>query len=316
MINQIQKAIYYYLLPQSWAYKQGSKRNIALFASRRGGSSILSELLTSGNNVREIDQPFDTFQTHTREGRAKIANLPAVELSQYFDLSPQQWAQVDAYMQKILSGGLRDVSLPAFNLKTRTLLKLVNTPFLLDDFKQKYNLQVVYMGRHPIPQALSVMRNKWGITVPAYLNPQHQAYMSQFINQDQLEFARNIMQKDNYFEQAILNWVFENMFALNFAKHIDIKTYYEHLVENPEQVIPQLENILDLKINSDMLNRPSRSSPLSDQKTLAAIGKDKTYLLTKWRDSVDKSQITAAQQILDKFNVLDYNADEHLPITR
>lgn len=74
--------------------KSDSDDDILLFASRRGGSTWLSELIFAQDNIRFIDQPLSFFSSppflHTR--------LPMVNASQFIKLPGEQQEMVGEYL--------------------------------------------------------------------------------------------------------------------------------------------------------------------------------------------------------------------------
>lgn len=153
-------------------YKQ-EKRNIYLFATRRGGSSIISQILSIEPLTREIDQPFDQFRDDSI-GDIKRKELPKKNLSQFIDLSKKERRIVSKYIKKITSGGHFYIS--PYEKANRTVLKIVNAGAIADFISEINNPLIVKLFRHPVPQALSIMRNNWGITVEPYLKSQKVEY--------------------------------------------------------------------------------------------------------------------------------------------
>jgi hypothetical protein len=300
-------------------YQQGNAKNILLFSSRRGGSTLLEQIITCNRGFRSIDQPFDLFTPHTEAGKIKAKFLPDMYWSQFISLSDSEECQVKHYMSLALSGQLRLLGgierwdFPI--LGHRTFMKILNASPLIDWFSQNFEVKICYLMRHPIPQSLSVMQNKWGITADAYLKNSH--FVESYLNLEQVNLAEYILENGDYFQQAVLNWVFENLVPLKYAKESFSKIAYENLILDSDKIITMLSNELDLPEIEGMsreVARPSRSAKFSgkaNQKNLK--DRDPKTIISNWMKKVSSIQINQVDQILNTFEIQDYLSDSPFP---
>ena len=299
-------------------YRQGKQKNILLFSSRRGGSTLLAQLIANNPGVLYIDQPFDLFKPHSITGKIKAKYLPNVPGSQFINISDKEEKKNFNYTSLLLNGRLQKLGTIANAefpiLANRTILKICNASCLVDWFSKNFDTIVVHLLRHPISQSLSIMRNNWGITAKYYLsNP---FFADNYLNQEQLDFSNHILNSGTYFEQAILNWVLENLVILQYSNASRSRVFYELLVTDSSKQINVLSQSLNISENlmKDTLTKPSASSKYSEQKTTSAIkNNNQDYLISKWQNMVTSQQISQAQKILDIYEISEYNATESLP---
>jgi hypothetical protein len=220
-------------------------------------------------------------------------------------------------MSQLLIGGLPELQTYQ-PLKNRTILKIHNATSLLDWCAQRFGVFTIYLVRHPIPQALSVLRNNWTITANAYLSDP--VFSGKYLSPQQQNTGRVTMEKGTPLEKAVLNWVLESIYALKYAARVDLTLTYEELVLYPTQTINLLAQTVGLMNVSEMLERvntPSRTRQLSDSETNEAIKRDnKEYLVGKWVSKVDKAARDRIGDILNTFEITEYNSDGFMPCER
>ena len=303
------------ILPDSLFYSQGHCSNLAIWGSRRGGSSIFSELIFTAGSIREIDQPFDSFRSDRLSFRCRRRLLLDKEMCQYFNLSNDEWAKISAYLLRLTNGGHRSAyPMPlSFNRNARTVFKILNAPFLADQITEALDLSSIYIMRHPISQALSVMRNQWGLTYGPYVNSEW--VRETFLNTSQVKMVDSICHSGSTLEKYILNWVFENLFLLRDSEKMQLRVAYENLVVRPDLVAIQLDENLGLHVDVAVLARPSRSRELStNSKNRAIMRADKSALVSSWMSEVSTAEIKCVQDILNVFEIDTYIAHDPMPI--
>jgi hypothetical protein len=306
-------------VPDYFSYKKGTCKDIFLLASRRSGSTHLARILSCDRGVRLIDQPFDLFKPDTQAGRIKDAYLPSMPISQFITLSDGQGVLVRKYVSLILEGRLKPLGgierwgFPF--LANRTVLKICNASPLIDWFNDQFNVSIVYLLRHPIPQAMSVVRNRWGITAEAYIN--NEFFSSSYLDEDKRKLSHRVMSRGTYFEKAILNWCLENIVPLKHRRSEVLIITYEDVVLNPIATIKLLSQQLGLKNIRGMLQMvhiPSQPA-FSKQETKAAIrAGNRDFLVGRWREKVSGELLDDARRILETFGIFEYRADSPLPV--
>jgi hypothetical protein len=313
------KARLYPHVPDYLSFRKGTYRDIFLVASRRSGSTHLARILSCDRGLRFIDQPFDLFKPHTQAGRIKAAYLPSMPISQFITLSDGQGVLVRKYISSILEGGLKPLGgierwgFPF--LANRTVLKICNASPLIDWFNDQFDISIVYLLRHPIPQALSVVRNRWGITAEAYIKDEF--FSNSYLDEDQSKLSHRVMSRGTYFEKAILNWCLENIVPLKYRRSEVLIITYEDLVLNPIPTTKLLSQQLGLKNIRGMLKMvriPSQPA-FSKEETKAAIREGKReFLVGRWGEQVSGKQLDDARRILETFGVFEYRVDKPIAV--
>lgn len=310
--NRIKRKLYPYL-PLSLRYRQANKKNVLVFSSRRGGSTLLAQVITGDGPFRYVDQPFDMTELGIRKALVK-AHLPAKQLSQFISLKPEEEKVVTAYINKLLSGEIPEFGKFSNWPASRTVLKICNALPLIEWMHGSFDVSSVYLYRHPVPQALSVLKNKWVLTNEAF--KEDTRFMQQ-LTAEQQQKVDEIIQSGSLEEKAVLNWVLENYIPLCSTDRSIIKISYEELVLGYKNIIKYLCQELELKEHPNMyafMAKPSASYQYSDAKTKEAIGSgDKHYLLSKWMTSENREIIRVCDELLSLFEIKEYTADHYLP---
>ena len=302
-------------------YRQGNRPNLCVLGIRRGGSTLLADMIAAQRGIWFANEPFAVFKKHQNAGARLDRWLPTLRHSQFFDLTEEQSTQVDRYI-KLLNRGAIPIGtarLPRFPLTAdRSCIKVLNTPFLADRFAQKHGMTSVFLTRHPAAQALSILRQKWGYSAEAYFDKP--AFLTQYMTGEQIELGQRILANNTSagdWEKAILNWWVENLYPLTHATTMTHVLTYEELTLKPEQWISTLCDSLSLDDPASMLaiaNKPSNSSNMSTGDTVKQIaGSDRMGLVTSWQKKVDADMLAKAQAILDAFGVTAYRMDDPLP---
>lgn len=288
---------------------------ILQYASRRGGSTIFSQLLEAETNVGSIDQPFDLWKPESSRGKIIKEHLPFKEMSQFFELDSNEKTQVKQYLQKIYNRELLQLSNKSKN--KIQLLKIVNAQGLIDDLSVMAPSISIILLRHPCSQALSVVNNKWGTCEQPFL--ESKKWTSNYLTEEQIEFGIKISKDGSYLDRAILNWCLEWHYVFQFSNQKHLTLYYENMVLNPKEFIDNLFNYLNFKNKEKallVLKKPSRSSQYSTKEALQNIKEgNKDNLLSNWRKHFSQDGLNMAQLILDVFQVSKYKVNSNIPIT-
>lgn len=291
-----------------------NKKNIILqYASRRGGSTILAQIIEAEGGVGSIDQPFDLWKPESDRGKIIAEYLPPKAMSQFFELNDLEKKQVEKYLRLIRNGRLQKLSNnPKFKMQ---VLKIVNAQSLIDVLSELVPSVTVVMLRHPCSQALSVVKNKWGTCERPYLEAKD--WSSKYLSKEQLEFGKKISKEGSYLGRAVLNWCLEWHYCLKYSKQDYIILYYEDMILYPEKFIDTLFSYLEFKNKEkalSVLSTPSRSSSFSNERTLNDIKLgNKDNLLNNWREGYTIEDLSMAEEILDAFEVKRYSVNSNMP---
>lgn len=294
-------------------------RPICLYAARRGGSTLLMQVIGANRGIRYYDEPFSVFSAPYR-GLYRNPPLPLRYASQFTSIHVDEAEEVKAYLAAILDGNLTWNNPwkfwdPEYDfVYTRKLLKILDAKPLIDWIDKTFSVDTVYLARHPVPVALSVLQRKWDSTSRAYL--QDEDFCRRYLTDSLLDFSWRIYMSGDRFANAILNWCLDNAapFALIPIRPQWVSVTYEDLVVSPEAVIRTLSEKLDLKGRERMLRqirRPSSSSRSLEIGPRTPAGRE--ALVSGWVSKVTPDMVRTADEILERFSITLYRAGNPMP---
>jgi hypothetical protein len=303
-------------------YRQGDRPAIGLFCSRRGGSTWLMEIIGANRGVLPLNQPVEAFTPNLTP--YQYARLPAFDRGVIVHPDAEEEAELRAYTDELMAGRMR-VNAPHrfwrrdFSFRTdRLLLKIIDAKAMMDWFDTHYDMDIVYLVRHPVPQALSCIRNGWGTSTKAYLR--NEWFVEEVIaDPAALDMARRLADEGSELERMVLNWTVENLYPLKVLADRPhwLALSYEETVLDPEGTFAQVSERLSLTDTDRMRRaaaRASASSGLSQRETLTAIAaRDEDQMVGRWRDQISESDRTDVARILATFGVTLYSADSATP---
>ncbi len=302
-------------------HQQGPQRNVFIFASHRGGSTWLMQLMEGQPRLRALNEPFSVHQGGTQH----IARMPKTEAGQLISFStPEAEARVRTYTEDLLSGRIPTGATWRFwnrdypRKSDRILIKDLHAKALMGWFSENFDIDVVYLTRNPIPQSLSCLRNKWGANGGAFLRDP--SFTSR-IGPDLTRYARRILELGTPLEQHVLGWVLENYVPLTLIPQRPdwLFVTYEDCVLEPEATLRRVAKRLqlpDLDAMRARLDIPSRSSKMSLATTREQIARGDSALgLGLWREQVSRQEERSLLTMLERFGIPLYEAgfDEARP---
>jgi hypothetical protein len=303
-------------------YRPGPKPPIALFCTRRGGSTWLMEIVGANRGVLPLNQPLEILTPNLTPHQYK--RLPKFDLGQIVHPDPDQERELRAYTDDLMAGRIR-VNAPHafwrhdFQFRTnRLLLKIVDAKPLMDWFEANYHPDIAYLVRHPVPQAMSCIRNGWSTTTKAYLR--NEWFAEDVIGDAKLlAYAHALEETGTDLERFVLNWVVENLYPLRvLADRPDwLALSYEECVTDRDGTLRRVSERLDV-CDTDRMERAalrlSRSSTLSGDDTVSAIRTDdRDEQVSGWLNRVGGDDLARAARVLDRFAVTLYAADQPIP---
>ncbi len=299
-------------------YRQGERPNLCVLGIRRGGSTLLADMIAAQPGVWFANEPFAVFKNHQNAGVRLDRWLPELPHSQFFDLNNEQTEQFDRYVGLLNRGAVpigtaRRARFPL--TADRVCIKVLNAPFLADRFAEAHGMQTVFLTRHPAAQALSVLRQGWGYSAEAYFDKP--GFLANYMTGKQIEFGQRILNDGSDWEKAIVNWWIENLYPLRHARQPAHIITYEKLTLEPEEWVKKLCGSLQLDNADTMIaaaNKPSNSSNMSTGDTVQQIAdSNRVALITSWQNKVNREMAGKAQAILDTFGVNIYRIDDPMP---
>jgi hypothetical protein len=304
-----------------WAltrHRPGPKRNICLFATRRGGSTWLMEIIGANRGVRALDQPFSSSTGTLTAAQARA--MPKFDGGMIVALDPDQERAFRRYADRVFSGAI-PVAAPTrfwtreFDFRSdRLVLKITDANTIIDWFDANYEVDIVYLARHPIPQALSCIRNGWTLDVGPFLRSR--AFCDAHLDEDLVAYAGHVLDQGSDLDRFVLNWTLENLVPMRLLDARPHWTYltYEQCVLDPEGVAHEIARGLDLTDTAAMqrvLARASRSAHFSSDATRERIRSgDRGALVGGWRQVVDREQEKRVMRIVERFGIERYRAGE------
>jgi len=300
-------------------FKQSESPPIALFASRRGGSTWMMDLLAVNRGVRYINQPFCLFDASSDHRR----RLPSPPLSRFIHLEGEDERKVLAFVEGLLNGTVQvnapwEIWKPGFDFKSdRILLKILAAKPIIDWLDKQFDFQIVYLTRHPIPTALSIIRNRWSVLVEPYFSNPY--FRERHLTNEQTEFGLRVLADGGPLEHFVLEWVLENLVPLRLLPKRPswLHVTYEDTLLNPIQTIDRLKSELHLPDRDRMIEQVGRASR-STKKAASTFSEDEeaSHRLASWRKHVSPEDLTAVQRILDVFGVSLYRSGSDLPMAQ
>jgi len=295
-------------------HEQLKENNIFLFSTRRGGSTWLSQLLSCDQSTRYVDHALGYLNMDFVER----SYLPKVYLNQYIEPDRRINEYFDAIEKgKLTSRAIANPFSPDFVRKSQRLVyKITEGKALINWLSETRKGYFVFQFRHPISNALSIIRNGWGLTVEAYLK--NEFFVKKYLTKEQHQYALEIYSGNDMMAKCVLNWTMENLVPFKFTpKEKVIYVSYEETVEHPLEMIDYLARKLDLTNVMEMQkthNKPSNSSRLSTNETKEKIKNNQSFL-GNWRKKISEEE---EQKLLDIplfFGIDAYTCDKDLPTT-
>lgn len=297
-----------------------TQRPIAIYASRRSGSSLLMETICVNPGIAFSDQPFGLYTASS----SSINRLPIFPYGQIAFPDADEEVLLRRYLADVLAGRIR----PNFPWKfwreefhfrnQRLCLKITDAKAMIDWIANHFEVDTVVMTRHPIAQALSVAHVGWYPTGKGLLrNP---GFVEAWLDCKLESFSWDLYRHGSELEWRILDWALENLPMLRLLPERPEWLYisYEHLLCDVSRTIEQMEQRLQLPARARMIARitkPSRSTrreSSSERQRMIAEG-DREALVSSWQPRVDANQQIACWRVLERFEIDMYSPSSPVP---
>lgn len=178
-------------------------------------------------------------------------------------------------------------------------------------------IQTVILLRHPIPNALSIIRRGWRDEAEDFLA--HDWYRQTQLDRGQRSYCDHVLEHGSPLERHVLDWCLRwliPMRALDSGAHKNwLILTYEQTVLEPERTIDLLSEHLDLPDRDAMRSQLRRPSSTVTPDTAPRIS-DVPYLVSRWRREVAPDEVARAMRTLEVLGLDLYQADEDLPSER
>jgi hypothetical protein len=289
------------LLARCQVCVESHKRDIAIFSTRRSGSTWLLELLSREPGTRYVSQPFDTLLNYHPHG----SMLPTPRLGHFVCPDIETQERILRYFEKLRRRQL--LVRPQWRIwdqgfsfvSDRCIYKLFYVKDLIDVLSRRFDLRIVYLIRHPIPTSLSNLKKGWPSPASAYLGSA--AFKSHHLSNGELTLCKRVMREGTSLEKHVLGWCLENTVPLTLMHERDwLVLRYEDMVLNPANTAEALVGYLDLESKDTLLggwNYPSRSA--SSELREAVRRCRATRVVTRWRSEIESESFRYLDQVIE-----------------
>jgi hypothetical protein len=312
-------------LPWKWwikryttLHRQGDKPNIFIFATPRGASTWVMEIIATQPGIKYVNSPLQI--KHFRHPRSPLP--PALELLQV--PHPEREARLEWYFHQLLENRL-GIGTPApfsrFHrlISRRLVFKIQSCQDLMNWFEERFQVQIVYLVRHPL--ATSVSR-RWCRLLPLFLA--NEVYCQRYLTPALRAYGQTILAQGSELQKKVLDWCLQNLPPLKFLdRRRWLCLHYEDLVMDPSGSIDKLATGLGLSDREKMLRQvnAAASSPMPDAQTRRSVAQpsgreERSYLVKKWRQKVSAAEEAQLFEIVQKFEIDVYEVGHDMPTHR
>ncbi|GAB4419836.1 MAG: hypothetical protein OHK0039_32700 [Bacteroidia bacterium] len=312
MIRQLKSAVKHH----ATFHKQGTEKNIFLFSMPRSGTTWLMEIIASQPGFKVVNEPFNLRKEVVRE------NLGIDDWDELF--APENQSKIASYLQHFIDG--RDHDLRFFRYapfsefwKLRTHRIIFKVLFVgeanIDWYRTAFNAEVIYLLRHPVPVSLS--RTEFP-RLRSFIESDYHEHFSR----EQLLYAQQVIQRGDKYEQAVLDWCFQNAVPLRQATPDWLVLSYEQMVIEPERIIEhmvarfQFERPEWMYARVDKASNSTAKSNTESRQVLLnqdAMRQNRSWLIEKWANKVTQTQLDKTFEMLEVFEIDFYERGNFMP---
>ncbi len=289
-------------------HEQGERPNILLFATRRGGSTWAMELIGANRGVRSLNQALETLSRNITYAQA--LDLPRFRQGQIVSLNEHEQRELQRFVDGLFDGTIVANGPTAFWRQDhpwrsdRVVLKITDAKAMITWFDASFDADIVWLTRHPIPQALSCIRNHWTLTTDAYLDDR--GFVETHLPDDP-GWVHDLRTSGSELDRFVLNWAIENLApARALSDHPDwLHVRYEDCVTDPEATLERMADRLGLRDLDAMratVTTPSGSSRRSTDATRASITAG-AAAAWRWVADVDPDDIARCHRLLERLDI-------------
>jgi hypothetical protein len=303
----------------TWYAHDPSKKPIFLFATPRGGSTWLAELLWSQPGMRLVGEPLNLRNPEVSRA------LGFSDWSRMFD--PDIGEYIGPYFERILRGSfkgcdrlpLKSVSRAGFRLRSdRVTLKIIHGGTdRISWFCENFAGVGILLIRHPLATAVSR-------EVFPFLEHFGRSRSRERFTAAQLKVIDRVRHGNDKLAKGVVAWCLHNQLALESTSALIVT--YEQLVLDRDSALEKiashcsLDDVKRMKVNAP---RPSRTTRLSDDYTRKALGmlhaesaERSATIIGKWRRGVPPQREQELMGVCELFGIDAYHPGRLLPESR
>jgi LPS sulfotransferase NodH len=292
------------------------QRPILIISTRRSGSTLLLELLYTQDGMTYSDQPLDAYHyspTHDK--------LPQAYLSQFMHPTQAQEQQLTHFFSALFAGRRqRNAPWNWFHphhrwVVNRLVVKEVNSHSLIDWFAAHFAVDIIFLVRHPIANALSLVERRWGYLAEAFL--QNDAFCAAHLTAAQKNECLSVLARGTALQKYALEWGLANRYPLAVCRERTWLTLtYEELLMRPQAIVALLAERFALSAPERMvqqLRQPSKNS-IGASRALIQY-KQPQHLLARWTEQVTPAEADEVMDLLTGvLGISAYRADSPYPV--
>lgn len=293
---------------------KGEQGDIFLFATPRGGSTWVMEILASQPKMKYFDEPFNIRRENVKRDD---------RFHNWEDLMPDSdnKKRIVQYINELSANKVGVMNPAPFRkhyrlLTNRVVFKVHELGYMVNTIEKECNGNILYLLRHPIPTSLS---RKVFPRLELLINSE--VFREKYLDQQQVEVAQKLFEKGTHLQRGMLAWCIENLVAL---KHSDTSKWlflsYEELLLNPQKTCETMASYLKLPRVDLMLralDQPSVNINMSGKNTHDILQDDnlerrRSKLVTKWKDKVSPAEEKECFEVFNLFGIDAYALDRFI----
>ena len=313
-------------------HDQGERPNILLFCTRRSGSTWVLNTVAAHPGMRYVGRPFMTV-LNSRWGN-KIPDLKEAagytgsktlrQIIHFEGESELRFREAAANIIYAKWHVYPTINYQASYFQTNTnrvIFQMTSGLPLIKWFENNFDAHIVYLVRHPIPNALSIMKAGWEPECYEFL--ENKFFVDSYLSNAQIDLARKIESGDDLLARHVLDWCLKNLVPLREVAEGNASNWlfmsYEDLVLRPVQVLEHISSKLDLEDLDSMTQQVKLPSRTVSSSTVDRV-EDVSYLIKRWRlpghpgnQTVSVEREQSLMKILDVFELDAYSAGRDEP---
>jgi hypothetical protein len=298
-------------------HRQGAQPNIFLFATARGGSTWLMEILASQPGMKYYDEPLNL----------RRPNVASVGLFKDWDaLMPGTGdaAKVIGFLQALARGRHGALNPPPLRpyhrlFTDRIVFKLHELEHMMGDVARACHGVVLFLLRHPVPTSQS--RKEFP---RLHLYPGSPYFDALLPDPARRREIAALAGSGTHLQRGVVAWCYQNLVPLTKPDFDGLVVTYEELVLNPVKGRDLLCDRFQFPDRDGMLRafeRPSSNIAMSNTQTLqmmtdADARARRVKLVTKWKGTITPDEERQVSHIMDLFGLDVYNGTSPLAADR
>lgn len=295
MINRLKA------LGSEWAniHFPGKEKNVVLFASPRGGSTWVMEMISSQPGYKICNEPFNVRSAYVSRH---------LGIDNYADLmNPANRDVYATYLNGIISNRLRgkNISIKHPNhrfITNKIVFKMIHAGMdRLEWLEDNFHSKIVILTRHPIPTSRSRK-------VFPLLELFDRTALREKFSDEQLRHIDKVRETGSHLEKGVTAWCIHFSIPFNSLRESWVLTSYEEAVVHSDEFVTYMIESMGFSrpdIIKKNMNRPSSSSDQSssNRQKLLSDNANRRKLISDWRNKIDEAEEKDLMGILELFNL-------------